>query len=255
MIAFLKAHKRAIVPGLALAWTAFLLIHPDVWGRLVDLSFFALFLLIIASQFFWFGRILDLAERLLSGKLRHGWLAAVARLLYMFVFFQSTVVLGVVVSWVGPVELESSITSGNEDRPFYAVAGMLLASQFFLIHRVLKGGERLLPGKPRGRWIGVIGFLLCASIVMQMHLTRPADTWWGFLIVGSFWWWLVGSWASFGLIVVCWLLTVPREGSCGFTGACMLLRCRRAPLESLLNLPSTRPREAVVAFSSRPPPR
>src|SRR5713226_8412895 len=169
MIAFLKAHKRAIVPGLALAWTAFQLIHPDVWGRLVDLSFFALFLLIIASQFFWFCRILDLGERLVPEKLRHGWLAAVACLLYMFVFFQSIVVLGVVVSWVAfllghPVELESS-----EDRPFYAVAGMLLASQFFLIRRVLKGGERLLPGRPGSRWIGVIGFLLCASVVMQIY--------------------------------------------------------------------------------------
>ena len=76
MIAFLKSHKRAIVPGLALAWTAFQLIHPDVWGRLVDVSFFALFLLIIASQFFWFGRILDLGERLVPEKLRHGWLTA-----------------------------------------------------------------------------------------------------------------------------------------------------------------------------------
>src|SRR5216684_3273913 len=134
MITFLKAHKRAIVPGLALAWTAFQLIYPDVWGRLVDVSFFALFLLLIASQFFLFGRI-------------------------------------------------------------------------------LKRGERLLPGRPRGSWIGIIGFLLCASVVMQIYPwmeaaanaqpTRPA-TWWGFLIVGSVGWWLVGSWASFGLVVVCW---------------------------------------------------
>src|SRR5712692_2994268 len=221
MIAFLKSHKRAIVPGLALAWTAFLLIDPDVWGRLVDLSFFALFVLTIASQFFWFGRILDLGEWLLSERLRHGWLAAVACLLYMFLFFQCIVVLGAVLSCVAfllrhPVELASS-----GDRPFYVLALMLLASQFFLVRRVLKGGERLLPGRPRGRWIGVIAFLLCASVVMQIypwleaaanaHLTR--DTWWGFLIVGSFWWWLVGSWASFGLIVVCWTVDRTTRGA------------------------------------------
>jgi predicted MPP superfamily phosphohydrolase len=213
MIAFLKAHKRAIVPGLALAWTAFQLIHPDVWGRLVDVSFFALFLLIIASQFFWFGRILDLGERLAPEKLRHGWLTAVAYLLYMFVFFQCIVVLGVVLSWIAfllrdPVEWGSS-----GDRPFSVLAVMLLASQFILICRIIKRGERLLPGIPRGRWIGIIGFLLCASVVMQIYPwmeaaanaqpTRPA-TWWGFLIAGSVGWWLVGSWASFGLVVVCW---------------------------------------------------
>ena len=138
MIAFLKSHKRAIVPGLALAWTAFLLIPPDVWGRLVDLSFFALFLLIIASQFFWFGHILDLGERLRFGKLRHGWLAAVACLLYMFVFFQSIVVLGVVPGVASllrhPVELANS-----EDRPFNALAVMLLAAQFILIRRRFRG--------------------------------------------------------------------------------------------------------------------
>jgi hypothetical protein len=80
MIAFLKAHKRAIVPGLALAWTAFQLIHPDVWGRLVDVSFFALFLLIIGSQFFWFGRhgprVPPLYVRLLSVH-RRSWSRAV----------------------------------------------------------------------------------------------------------------------------------------------------------------------------------
>src|SRR5215472_16434637 len=175
MIAFLKAHKRAIVPGLALAWTAFLLIHPDVWGRLVDVSFFALFLLIIASQFFWFGRILDLGEQLVPEKLRHGWLTAVACLLYIFVFFQCIVVLGVVLSWVAfllrhPVGFASS----EDGRPFSFLAVMLLASQFFLIRRILKDGERLLPGRPRGRWIGIIGFLLCASVVMQIYSMEAA---------------------------------------------------------------------------------
>jgi hypothetical protein len=128
VIAFLKAHKRAIVPGLALAWTAFQLIHPDVWGRLVDVSFFALFLLIIASQFFWFGRILDLGERLVPEKLRHGWLTAVAYLLYMFVFFQCIVVLGVVLSWIAFLLRDPEEWGSSGDRPFSVLAVMLLAS-------------------------------------------------------------------------------------------------------------------------------
>ena len=115
MIAFLKAHKRAIVPALATAWTVFLLVHPDEWGRFVDLSFFTLFVMLIASQFFWFGRILDLAKRVLSGNPRRAWLAAVAWLLYVFVFVQCIVVLGVVLAVAGFLLLHPDELAGSVD--------------------------------------------------------------------------------------------------------------------------------------------
>ena len=62
-ITVLRAHKRVIVSLLIFAYAAFLLIHPDEFGRSIDLLFLALLVMLIASQFFWIGRILDLGER------------------------------------------------------------------------------------------------------------------------------------------------------------------------------------------------
>jgi uncharacterized protein len=89
MIAFLKAHKRAIVISLVCAYAAYLLIYPDEFGRIVDLIFFALLLTFIASQLFWVGRLVDLGERFLPGKPRRGWLALVAGLVYLFFYLYS----------------------------------------------------------------------------------------------------------------------------------------------------------------------
>ena len=60
MIRFLRAYKRVIVFLLVFAYSAFLLIHPDEWGRFVDLFFFALLVMLIASQLFWIRRVVDL---------------------------------------------------------------------------------------------------------------------------------------------------------------------------------------------------
>src|SRR6266436_2144764 len=49
----------------------------------------AALLIIIASQLFWIGRILDLGERLIPGKPRRAWLAIMAGLVYLFVFLYS----------------------------------------------------------------------------------------------------------------------------------------------------------------------
>jgi predicted MPP superfamily phosphohydrolase len=79
------AHWRAIILVLILALATYLIAHADFFG----LSLFALLLMFIASQLFWVGRILDVAERLIPGKPRRAWLAIVAGLLYSFLFLYS----------------------------------------------------------------------------------------------------------------------------------------------------------------------
>jgi uncharacterized protein len=86
MISFFRAYKRVIVLSLVFAYSAFLLVHPDEAGRAIDLLFLALFVMLIASQFFWIRRLLDLGERFIPGKPRRVFLAVVAGLVYLFFF-------------------------------------------------------------------------------------------------------------------------------------------------------------------------
>jgi uncharacterized protein len=85
MLSFFRAQWRAIIVLLILAVAAVLIAYADYF----DLITLALFLLFIASQVFWIGRILDLGERFIPGKPRRLWLALVAGLVYLFVFAYS----------------------------------------------------------------------------------------------------------------------------------------------------------------------
>ncbi|HET7745878.1 MAG TPA: metallophosphoesterase, partial [Vicinamibacteria bacterium] len=78
-------HWRAIILLSLLALATFLITHGDFSGLFV----IALFLIFIASQLFWIGRILDLGERLIPGKPRRVWLAIIAGLVYLFVIAYS----------------------------------------------------------------------------------------------------------------------------------------------------------------------
>jgi hypothetical protein len=78
-------HWRSIILLLIIALATFLI----AYGDFLDLITLALFLLFIASQVFWIGRILDLGERFIPGKPRRAWLAIVAGLVYLFVFAYS----------------------------------------------------------------------------------------------------------------------------------------------------------------------
>jgi len=79
------AHWRAIILLLILAVATV----PIAYGDFFDLITLALFLLFIASQVFWIGRILDLGERFIPGKPRRAWLTIMAGLVYLFVFLYS----------------------------------------------------------------------------------------------------------------------------------------------------------------------
>src|SRR2546428_5309705 len=78
-------HWRAIILLLVLSLATFLIAQADFF----DLLVFALFLICIASQFFWIGRILDLGERFIPGKPRRAWLAIMAGPVYFFFFLYS----------------------------------------------------------------------------------------------------------------------------------------------------------------------
>jgi predicted MPP superfamily phosphohydrolase len=88
MITFLRAHKRAVVITFSwVAFCAFWLIPNWREGPVYFLLFSALFVMLIASQFFWIGYALDLGEHFLPGKPRRAWLAVIATIACLFFFF------------------------------------------------------------------------------------------------------------------------------------------------------------------------
>jgi len=128
-------HWRIFVVALIAIFAVFQLIHPDEFGRLLDMAFLAIFVMLVASQFFWVRRVLDAVEQFKPGQPRRSGLAVIAFLIYMFFLIYSY----------------PSIESAND------------------------------------------------------HVFRAADSRLSsVLIVGIFWWWLVGSWAGFGLAMVFW---------------------------------------------------
>ncbi len=95
---------------------------------------------------------------------------------------------------------------------FFAISVMLIASQLFWIHRVLDLGEHFIPRKPRRAWLAVI-----ATVVYVFFFAYNFAIWDSprggdstHLMLRSvvfeepFWWWFVGSWAGFGLVIVFW---------------------------------------------------
>jgi predicted MPP superfamily phosphohydrolase len=76
-------HRRVIVFFLVVASSVFLVVYPDF------LLLFAILAILIASQFFWIRRVVDLGERLLPGTPRRTFLSVVACLVYLFFFLYS----------------------------------------------------------------------------------------------------------------------------------------------------------------------
>src|SRR5437660_9587381 len=88
---FLLVYRRVVVHWRAIILLLILPVAtvPIAYGDFFDLITLALFLLFIASQVFWIGRILDLGERFIPGKPRRAWLAIMAGLVYSFIFTYS----------------------------------------------------------------------------------------------------------------------------------------------------------------------
>jgi predicted MPP superfamily phosphohydrolase len=87
MISFLRAHKRASVIFFSwVAFFAFVLIPNWREGPLYFLFFSSLFVMLMASQLFWVGRVVGLGERFIPGKPRRAWLTFIASVVCLFFF-------------------------------------------------------------------------------------------------------------------------------------------------------------------------
>ena len=83
---FLRARKRLITASLS-AVCAFLL--TPSWKEVGLLYFpfwFATFMLLLASQVFWIGQVLDVGAQFIPGQPRRFWLVITAAVLYVFFF-------------------------------------------------------------------------------------------------------------------------------------------------------------------------
>ena len=87
MIGFLRSYKRVIVfllVFLVFAYSGFLFLHPDAFGRFYDLFSFALTVTLIASQVFWIRRVRDLGKRVITSKRWRRGLGAAGLIVYFF---------------------------------------------------------------------------------------------------------------------------------------------------------------------------
>jgi hypothetical protein len=94
----------------------------------------------------------------------------------------------------------------------YALLVMLFAAQLFWIRRVIDIGERFIPGKPRRAWLAVIATVVYVFFFAYnfaiFDRRRGGDSTHlmlrHVLFEEPFWWWLVGSWVGFGLVIMFW---------------------------------------------------
>jgi len=120
--------------------------------------------------------------------------------------------------------------------PFYflffsALFLTLLGSQLFWIPRVVDLGARFVPGKPHRSWLTAIATVTClfffAYNIGPWNIPRGDSTHLTLrhiLFEASFWWWFVGSWVGFGLVLVFWTV--------GRTTRAAAWICRNAPTAS-----------------------
>ena len=87
MVSFFRAHKRvSVITFLWVAFCAFWLIPNWREGSFYFLFFSAIFVMLIASQLFWIGRVVGLGERFIPGKPRRVWLRIIVGVTYLFFF-------------------------------------------------------------------------------------------------------------------------------------------------------------------------
>ena len=96
MVSFFRTHRRAIVFLLIFAFCAYPLIDHVKFGP-TRVAFRLFLVMLIASQFFWIRRALDLGERFIPGKPRRAWLTAIACFVELFFFVYSYTHMGGVV--------------------------------------------------------------------------------------------------------------------------------------------------------------
>jgi predicted MPP superfamily phosphohydrolase len=90
---------------------------------------------------------------------------------------------------------------------------MLIGGQLFWIGRIVGLGERFIPGKPRRAWLRAIPSVVClfffAYNIGPWEIPRGDSTHLTLrhvLFEAPFWWWFVGSWVGFGVVMVFWMV-------------------------------------------------
>jgi hypothetical protein len=134
MIAFFKAHKRAIALLLIFAWAAL----PLIMERALDLFTLGVNLIFIASQLFWFRRVGELGKKLIVSKLWRRGLAAAGLIAY------ATLLIFNLLTWEdaskGP---DLTLRAALLEAPFRlwllgSLLGFLLFTLFWIADRVAR---------------------------------------------------------------------------------------------------------------------
>ena len=103
------------------------------------------------------------------------------------------------------------------DLIWFAVLVMFIASQLFWIRCMVDVGKRFLPGKLRRAPLEAIAGAICVMLFFYNLLTWDSLTWnsthastgltlRAVLLEAPFWWWFVGSFAGFFLVLAFWTL-------------------------------------------------
>src|SRR5216684_2213140 len=94
---------------------------------------------------------------------------------------------------------------------FFALFVMLIVSQIFWVGRLVGIGEKFIHRKPQRAWLTAITSVVCLFFFAynigpwdiprgdSTHLTLRHV-----LFEAPFWWWFVGSWVGFSLVMVFW---------------------------------------------------
>lgn len=135
---FFRAHWRATI--ITLLWVVFFvlwLIPNRSEGPFYFVFFSGLFVMLIASQLFWFGSLVDVGERLIPGKPRRALVAGVATVACLFVVASFT-------SWIpGGDSTHLSLRNVLIEAPFAwwfvgSLAGFGLVILFWLVDRTAR---------------------------------------------------------------------------------------------------------------------
>src|SRR5437879_12567285 len=78
IISFFRAHKRVITFSFVALCAFWLTPSWSEAGPFYFVLAFVLFVMLIAGQLFWVGRVVGLGERFIPGKPRRAWLTAIA---------------------------------------------------------------------------------------------------------------------------------------------------------------------------------
>ena len=101
------------------------------------------------------------------------------------------------------------------DLIWFGVLVMFIASQLFWIRRVVDVGKRFLPGKPRRVLLEAMAGVICLMSFVYNLATWNSEAWnsthvstaltlRSVLLEAPFWWWFVGSFAGFILVLAFW---------------------------------------------------